>query len=500
MTTETTIVREAPFLETARANLLGSATALTKTPITLPRSQLAGFSGTTQQAFDLAQQGLGGYEPYLGQASTQFGAAGQGLGAAQGTLGGVAGTLGQQAGQLGAAGQAMAPQMQQLQAAGQTFTPQTQQLGTAGATLGEMAAQRGLAGQQLAGAEGILGGLGGRGPAGLNEARQAALLGAGDITGRISAFQDPYQQQVIDSFQQEAARSAELARNRANQQAIGSGAFGGSRSGIQSAELERNLADVSQRNIAGLLSQGYGQALGAAEREAGRLQQLPGQLTGIEQLQYKLPASIASQMQQGAAQRGALGQQVGAEAAQRQALAQGYGAMGAQRQALAQGYGQAGAQRAALAQGYGQLATGQGALAAGQQNVAQGQQGLGGAYSGLAGLAQQLPAQDIALLSQIGGQQQQQAQRAYDMERQNILQQTYEPYQRIGYMGDILKGTPSTTSTLSQSTDPRGNPLSQALGAGISLAGIFGQGGFGTGYLFNNPNLTSSAISAARGT
>ena len=545
MAVETSIVREAPFLETARKKLLDSADALTGTPITLPRSQLAGFSGTTQQAFDLAQQGLGGYKPYLGQAGAQFGAAGQGLGAAQGTLGGVAGTLGQQAGQLGAAGQAIAPQMQQLQAAGDTFAPQTQQLqaagqtfapqtqqlqlagaefapaGTqlslAGHTLDQIAPQRGLAGQQLAGAEGILGGLGGRGPGALNEARQAALLGAGDITGRISAFQDPYQQQVIDSFQQEAARSAELARNRANQQAIGSGAFGGSRSGIQSAELERNLADVSQRNIAGLLSQGYGQALGAAEREAGRLQQLPGQLTGIEQLQYQLPASIASQMQQGAAQRGALGQQAAAEAAQRQALAQGYGqqaaqraalaqgygqqaaqrqalaqgygAMGAQRQALAQGYGQAGAQRAALAQGYGQLAAGQGALAAGQQNVAQGQQGLGGAYSGLAGLAQQLPAQDIALLSQIGGQQQQQAQRTLDMERQNILQQTYEPYQRIGYMSDILKGTPSTTSTLTQSTDPRGNPISQALGAGISLAGIFGSGGFGTGYLFQNPGL-----------
>jgi len=122
--------------------------------------------------------------------------------------------------------------------------------------------------------------------------------------------------------------------------------------------------------------------------------------------------------------------------------------------------------------------------------AAQGQQygALGEGYAGLGGLAQQLPAQDIALLSQIGSQQQQQAQRALDLERQNILQQTYEPYQRIGYMGDILKGQPSIQSTLTQSTDPRGNPLSQALGAGISLAGIFGQGGFGTGYLFNPGN------------
>jgi hypothetical protein len=596
MGVETTIVREAPFLEEARKKLLGSADVLTQKAVTLPQQQLAGFSDATKQAFGTAQSGLGAYQPYLDQAGSAFtkagsllggaynampiasrglgkqydqlqaagqtfgpqsqylGAAGQTfdpqsqfLGAAgqtfdpQGQYLGAAGqTFDPQTQQLQAAGQAFAPQSQQLQAAGQVFAPQAAQLGAAEQALGGMGAQRQLAGQQLAAGEGILGALGQRGSGGLDEARQAAFLGAGDITGRIGAFQDPYQQQVIDSFQTEAARSAELARNRANQQAVQSGAFGGSRSGVESAELERNIADVTQRNVAGLLSQGYGQSLGAAEREAGRRQQLPGQLTGIEQLQYQLPSGIAAQMQQAAAQRGALGQQSGAEAAQRQALAQGYGAVGAQRQALAQGYGQQAAQRQALAQGYGaqgqqmgqlaagygqrgqqmgqlaagygaqgqqmgQLAAGygaqgqqRGALAAGYgqqaagalglagqtQSLAGAQQNLGGAYSGLAGLAQQLPAQDVALLSQVGSQQQQQAQRDLDLARQNILQQTYEPYQRVGYMSDILKGQPSVQSTLTQSTDPRGNPLSQALGAGISLAGIFGSGGFGTGYLF----------------
>jgi len=42
---------------------------------------------------------------------------------------------------------------------------------------------------------------------------------------------------------------------------------------------------------------------------------------------------------------------------------------------------------------------------------------------------------------------------------------------------------------LTQSTDPRANPLSQMLGGGISLAGIFGPQGFGSGYLFKNPSL-----------
>ena len=513
MAVDTTIVREAPFLETQRANLLGSAAALAGKPVTLPQQKLAGFSGATNQAFNLAQQGIGGYQPYLGQAAGQFGQAGQLLGSAAGQIPLAGQDLAQQQAQLqaagytfdpqsqflGAAGQTFDPQSQFLGAAGQTFDPQSQQLGVAGQTLGEMAAQRQLAGQQLGAGEGILGALGQRGGIGrLDEARQAAFLGAGDITGRIGDFQDPYQQQVIDSFQTEAARSAELARNRAGQQAVQSGAFGGSRSGIESAELERNIADVTQRNVAGLLSQGYGQSLGAAEREAARLQQLPGQLTGIEQLQYQLPSGVAAQMQQAAAQRGALGQQSGAEAAQRQALAQGYGqqgqqfgqlaagygAQGQQMGQLAAGYGAQGQQRGALAQGFGQLAAGRQQLLGSGAQLAGASQNLGGAYSGLAGLAQQLPAQDIALLSQVGSQQQQQAQRTLDLQRQNILQQTYEPYQRVGYMSDILKGQPSVQSTLTQSTDPRGNPLSQALGAGISLAGIFGSGGFGPGYLF----------------
>ena len=490
MAVETNIVREAPFLEDARTKLIASADALTGTPITLPRNQLAGFSSTTQDAFRRANQGIGAYQPSLNQASAQFGLAGQGLQSAVNRFGSVGGDIGSQRGALlSAQGAPLAGQTQQLQAAGQTFVPQNQLLQAAQAGINPQALQSALAANQLSGSEGILGGLANRGPAGLQEARSAALLGGGDISGRIAAFQNPFQQQVVDSFQQEAARSAELARSRGNQQAIGSGAFGGSRSGVEAAELERNIADVTQRNVSGLLSQGYGQALGAAEREAGRLGQLSGQLSGIEQLQYQLPQSVAAQMQAGAAQRGAVAQGLGAQNAQRQALAQAYGQQGAQRQALAAGYGQQGQQLREQAQGFGQLAAGTGALAGQEASIAGASQQLGGAFAGLAGVQQQLPAQDVALLSQVGSQQQQQAQRALDLERQNILQQTYEPYQRVGYMSDILKGQPSTASTLSTSTDPRGNPLSQALGAGISLAGIFGSGGFGSGYLFNNPSL-----------
>ena len=331
MAVETSIVREAPFLEAQRSKLLESASKLAGTPVTLPRQQLAGLSDTTQQAFNLGTSGIGAFEPYLNTAT------------------GIAGDLAQ------------------------------------------------------------------RGTGGLEEARQFTLAGAGDITGRISDFQNPYQQQVIDAFNAEATRQSDMARQRADDQAIRAGAFGGSGSAIGRAELERNLADITQRNTANLLSTGFNQALGAAEREANRFAAASPQLQSIEQLQYSLPAGVA------------------------------------------------------------QLQT------------------------GLGSLAQSLPAQDVALLSQIGAQQQQQAQRALDVDRQNILSQTYEPYQRVGFMSDILKGTPSTTSTLTQSSDPRTNPLSQALGAGISLAGIFGPSGFGSGYLFKNPGAAGGILGSLRG-
>ena len=342
MATETTIVREAPFIEKQRQDLLTASAGLAQKPITLPTQQLAPFSTTTQQAFDVASAGLGAYQPYLASA-----------------------------------------------------------------------------GQQLAGAQGITDVLAQRGPTRLDEARTAALAGAGDITGRIGAFQDPYQQQVIDAFTAESNRQAEIQRNRLADEAVKRSAYGSSGDILRQTEFDRNIQDVTQRNIATLLSQGYQQSLGAAEREAARAQALPQQLLGIEQLQYGLPLTVAQQ-------QGALTQ----------------------------------------------------------------------AYGGLGSLAQQLPMQDVALLSQIGSQQQKQAQTALDLGRQNILQQTYEPYQRIGWQSDILKGQPSVQSTLTQSTDPRTNPLSQMLGAGISLAGIFGSGGYGTGYLFNpgGANLQSAAF------
>jgi hypothetical protein len=115
-------------------------------------------------------------------------------------------------------------------------------------------------------------------------------------------------------------------------------------------------------------------------------------------------------------------------------------------QAQAQGF-QSAAQLAAQQQ-QAQLAGGQALLGAGAQQQAM-QQG------------------DIQSMVQAGGIQQQLAQQALDAARQSQLQQAYEPYQRTEFLKGIMTNLPTTQSSITATTAPGSNPLSQAAGAGL---------------------------------
>ena len=86
----------------------------------------------------------------------------------------------------------------------------------------------------------------------------------------ISAYQSPFQQQVIDTTMADIQRQADIARQRSQDQAIGAGAFGGSRSAILEAESQRPFADVMARTAAGLRQTGFEQARRAAESDISR--------------------------------------------------------------------------------------------------------------------------------------------------------------------------------------------------------------------------------------
>lgn len=101
-------------------------------------------------------------------------------------------------------------------------------------------------------------------------------------------------------------------------------------------------------------------------------------------------------------------------------------------------------------------------------------QGLGQ----FAALGQQLGQQDVANLLGIGSLEQQQAQAVLDAQRATALQQQYEPYQRLGFFSDILRGVPTSSSTIGISTSPSQSPLSQVAGIAATGLGLAGQLGY----------------------
>ena len=90
----------------------------------------------------------------------------------------------------------------------------------------------------------------------------------------IGAYQSPYQQQVIDLTEQDFARRRDLQRQQAEDVAMRSGAFGGSRGTIYEQEALRPLQEQEARTVAGLRQSGFEQAQRAAESDIARQQQL----------------------------------------------------------------------------------------------------------------------------------------------------------------------------------------------------------------------------------
>ena len=96
-----------------------------------------------------------------------------------------------------------------------------------------------------------------------------SLLGAD-----IGAYQSPYQQQVIDQSMADIQRQADIARGQSQSQAIGAGAFGGSRSALLESESQRPYIEQQARTAAGLRQSGFEQAQRAAESDIARQQQM----------------------------------------------------------------------------------------------------------------------------------------------------------------------------------------------------------------------------------
>ena len=388
--TQTQTVRLAPFQEEFLADIFASGKALTGDGSQMPYSaqQLAALSPEQQAAITASTQGVGAYQPYL-QAGSE--AIGQGIGA----VGTGLETMGSALGQLPAAQQGYRDQqnaMLQAQALGQAGTQQAQAM-TAGADYGF------------------------------------------DPTS-YQQYMDPYMNDVIQQQYQDIQRQGDIQKQGANAQAVGSGAFGGSRQGIQQAEINRNVLDQQARTGSQLRSAGFQQASGLAQQAASN------------QAQQQL-----AQAQQYGQQAGQLGQQ---------------GMQGAQ------GYGQAAAGLGNLAQLTGQIGQSTGQLG---QTVGQ----LGASTAGIGQLGQAMGVQDINTLMGAGALSQGQTQKGYDVTRANELAQQALPYQQVGFMSDLFRGVPALQQTYSTSTTPPPSTSSQLMGLGIAGLGAYGMANSGRG-------------------
>jgi len=441
--------------------LLPKAQELFTTP--MPEYQMAGFTPMQQQAFSLAQQGVGSYQPYLDAASN---AQMQGIQAGAGAIDqtkNLAGQisnevgLGQQA--LGAAGQGILSAAQQGQMAAQqgqqgvlSAAQQGQQFGTtgaqqAGAISGDLYKLGGAGtGQQLA-SEGVqkaeqaaeaarksTAAAQGQLTSAADFGRSAAEQGIAGLAGSaaqfdpssISSFMSPYEDDAIQQAMQDIERAGQIKQQELGAQAVQAGAFGGSRSAIAEQELNRNILEQQAGTAASMRQAGYESAAKRAqeafESSKGR-QQSAASTTGA------LGQAGAGTQISGATNAGQLG--LGAETlAQTGALSGGQlglsglgqdvstltGAAGIAGQAAGLGMQGAGMgmQGAGQAAGLGMQGAGMGMQGAGQagqlgaQAAGLGLQGIGaglGAQQQIAGMGQGIAGLGMNM-GQLGGMQQ----------------------------------------------------------------------------------------------
>tara|TARA_R110000803_G_scaffold92063_2_gene159586 strand:- start:511 stop:1695 length:1185 start_codon:yes stop_codon:yes gene_type:complete len=381
---QTVIQREAPEIEAYKLGLLEQAKTLTGTSMAdqLPQYSVAGLDAYQDKAYEnaLGDTGIGAYQPYLDNAEATIGT---GVTTAEGGLTDIQTGMGYLDPATG----------QSMVSTGQSYLDPAK-------------------GYFDAGAEQAIG-----------------SASAYDPSAGINAFMDPYQQMVTQGAVDQMNKQYAMQQTGRDQQAIASGAFGGSRQGVMEGVAHGELADVTSRRIFEDLSKNYGQARTASMQD-------------FQNQKARELASSGAQMQAG----------------------QGIGQLGLAAGQLGQTYSNIGNQAAQTA---GQLGSAQGVLGA---QLGQ----LGTSQAALGEFAQKAGITDINLLETMGATRQQQEQRIADAKRQNELQKIYEPYQRLSYYSDILRGAPSTQQTTSLQSSSSPSLFNQILGGGIAGLGLYG--------------------------
>ena len=136
---------------------------------------------------------------------------------------------------------------------------------------------------------------------GLGQA-QALAAGAGMDPNAYKEYMDPYLDDVVQRAQDDIGRQGQIQEQQAAAQAVGSGAFGGSRAAVLQGEIGRNTLEQQARTGERLRSAGFSQASKLAQ-DAASQQLRQAQLTG----------GLGQTLAGGIAQLGMQGQQMGTQ-------------------------------------------------------------------------------------------------------------------------------------------------------------------------------------------
>lgn len=153
--------------------------------------------------------------------------------------------------------------------------------------------------------------------------------------GMASLYMSPYAQNVIDIQQREAQRQADIAGQQLKAQAVGRGAYGGSRQAILEAEAARNLAQQKGDIQKAGLQAAYEQAQNLYGTEAARALQAQQAMEQSRQYGAGLGLQGLQTQLQAAQQLGGLGQE---QMQQQKDIINALQTIGQQRQGLQQQY------------------------------------------------------------------------------------------------------------------------------------------------------------------
>tara|TARA_R100001086_G_scaffold196439_1_gene113184 strand:- start:667 stop:1980 length:1314 start_codon:yes stop_codon:yes gene_type:complete len=382
-------------------------------PYTYTGQRIAGFTPAQEEAFRLTAQGVGGYQPFIQGAENMIRS---GVGTASDAFGTSTGLIGEAIG------------------AGERSTAEGTRLLRQAPRVAGRATGMGIG--QLLGAGRGLG--------------TAADVGYGSTRmfdpSSVESFYNPFEDQVVQQTLKDVREG--LAQDDISRRAgaIGSGAFGGSRSRLLGEELAESAARGAAERVGAIRSAGFGDAARRAQsafetqqaRQAGQanlLGRLAGQQAGIGSAIAGLGTNFGN----------LLGRTAG-----------GIGALGGN-----------------LANIYGRGARD---IQTGGQNLGQLGLGAGSQLAGLGALSSSLAGTDITRLLGMGGMQQGLDQRGLDLAFGNFVGQYNLPMQTIAGAANLASGlAPSMGGTTVQQTSTGNdtNPLMQALGTASTLYGAF---------------------------